>query len=251
MSDLQRIKYSLHFSSLYLHKPSVDNVSHSSNPSWINTDLLPSQTLIIHSAHFHILSLSRKEKKTKKEAEGREGGGGKQTSSLSPISRLKRLRVFSAFQESAIKLLSRLLWWTGAECYSASTRSRCFSHAACLSLPLSLQLSHLDLLLSLSPFLSLFTQGLSPAYHFGMLPLSVSLSLSQAFSSIYCAAFSFLFLFLNLEVLFSLLQSLSHTLSVFLSLKLNLHLSQFTLLALPYSAICQSPLSHIYIYVYR
>lgn len=66
MSDLQRIKYSLHFSSLYLHKPSVENVSHSSNPSWINTDLLPSQTLIIHSAHFHILSLSKKEKKLKK-----------------------------------------------------------------------------------------------------------------------------------------------------------------------------------------
>lgn len=82
MSDLQRIKYSLHFSSLYLRKPSVENVSHSSNPSRINTDLLPSQTLIIHSAHLHILSLSKKEK-TKKEAEGREGGGGKQTSFLS------------------------------------------------------------------------------------------------------------------------------------------------------------------------
>lgn len=77
----------------------------------MNKHRSPSFTDLDHSfCTFQYLVTFQKGKKTKKEAEGREGGGGKQTSSLSPISRLKRLRVFSAFQESAIKLLSRLLW---------------------------------------------------------------------------------------------------------------------------------------------
>lgn len=247
MSDLQRIKYSLHFSSLYLHKPSVENVSHSSNPSWINTDLLPSQTLIIHSAHFNILSLSKKEKKLKKkQKEEKEEEESKLLLSLSSAD----WRGSVCFQLSRRVPLSCWVVFCGEQELNAILLL--LAHAASHMQPVSPSLSLCSSLTWIScsrslPFSPFLPRVSPPAYHFGMLPLSVSLSLSQAFSSIYCAAFSFLFLFLNLEVLLSLLQSLSHTLSVFLSLKLNLHLSQFTLLALPYSAICQSPLSHIYI----